>query len=154
MNSLSGGRRSAERFGCDNGGVPLGHLGVNVPDLEAAKRYYDVVMPLVGYEEFFSADGEFSYRPMDNKPGTFVFFYRSTEDGSYSRGRTGLQHLAFIVKTRRAVHEVHDRAVLLGSPVVEPPQEFPQYHPGYYAVFWKDPFGIVLEAVCHRDDTA
>jgi hypothetical protein len=37
--------------------------------------------------------------------------------------------------------------------VVEPPQEFPQYHPGYYAAFWNDPFGIVLEAVCHRDDS-
>jgi catechol 2,3-dioxygenase-like lactoylglutathione lyase family enzyme len=133
--------------------VPLGHLGVNVPDLAAAKAYYDVMMPLLGYEEFFSTLDEFSYRPVDNKPGTFLFFYRSAGTGEYSRERTGLQHLAFIVKSRRAVHEIHDRAVLLGSRVVEPPQEFPQYHPGYYAVFWNDPFGIVLEAVCHRDDS-
>jgi catechol 2,3-dioxygenase-like lactoylglutathione lyase family enzyme len=64
-----------------------------------------------------------------------------------------LQHLAFIVKTRDAVHAAHDRAQLLGSPIVEPPQEFPQYHPGYYATFWNDPFGIVLEVVCHRDES-
>jgi catechol 2,3-dioxygenase-like lactoylglutathione lyase family enzyme len=74
--------------------MPLGHLGINVPDLVAAKRYYDAVMPLLGYEEFFSADEEFSYRPVDAKPGTFLFFYPSPDAGDYSRNRSGLQHLA------------------------------------------------------------
>ena len=133
--------------------MPLGHLGINVPDLEAAKAYYDVVMPLLGYETFFSATEEFSYRPADEKPGTYVFFYRSREPGEYSRDQTGLQHLAFILPTRAGVHAVHDRAVLLGSQIVEVPREFPQYHPGYYAAFWRDPFGMVIEAVCHRDDS-
>jgi catechol 2,3-dioxygenase-like lactoylglutathione lyase family enzyme len=32
----------------------LGHLGINVPDLAAAKRYYDALMPLVGFETFFA----------------------------------------------------------------------------------------------------
>jgi hypothetical protein len=35
--------------------------------------------------------------------------------------------------------------------VIHPPQEFPQYHPGYYAMFWQDPEGFMLEVVCHRD---
>ncbi len=30
----------------------LGHIGVNVPDLRAAKTYYDAIMPLVGFEPF------------------------------------------------------------------------------------------------------
>lgn len=38
----------------------LGHLGINVPDLPAAKLYYDALMPLVGFEPFFSADDEFA----------------------------------------------------------------------------------------------
>ena len=38
------------------------------------------------------------------------------------------------------------------SEIVHPPQEFPQYHPGYYAVFWLDPEGFMLEAVCHKND--
>lgn len=53
----------------------LGHLGINVPDLSVAKRYYDALMPLVGFEPFFAADDEFSYRPAGNKPGTYLFFY-------------------------------------------------------------------------------
>jgi len=35
--------------------------------------------------------------------------------------------------------------------VVRAPQAFPQYPPPYYATFWLDPFGFMLEAVCHHD---
>jgi catechol 2,3-dioxygenase-like lactoylglutathione lyase family enzyme len=131
--------------------VPLGHLGINVPDLAAAKRYYDAVMPLVGYQEFLSNDGEFSYRPVEDKPGTYLFFYPSQETGDYSRHRTGLQHLAFIVKTRAEVHAAHDAVRDIGSEILIPPKEFPEYHEGYYGTFWLDPFGQMLEVVCHRD---
>ena len=34
----------------------LGHIGVNVPDLRAAKAYYDAIMPLVGFEPYLEAD--------------------------------------------------------------------------------------------------
>lgn len=117
-------------------------------DLSATKAYYDHVMPLLGYEEFFSAEEEFSYRPAAGKPGTFLFFYPAEEDQRYSRTRAGLQHLAFVVPTR-AVDAVHDH-VRRGDSVLYSPQEFPQYHPGYYATFWLDPFGHMLEAVCHH----
>ena len=130
--------------------MPLGHLGINVPDLAAAKSYYDAVMPLLGYEEFFSAEQEFSYRPVDAKPGTFLFFYPSQEPGDYSRRRSGLQHLAFIVKTRDEVHAAHDAVRDRGDEIVFAPREFPEYHAGYYAAFWLDPFGHMLEVVCHR----
>jgi catechol 2,3-dioxygenase-like lactoylglutathione lyase family enzyme len=130
--------------------MPLGHLGINVPDLVAAKRYYDVVLPLLGYEEFVSSDEEFAYRPVDAKPGTYLFFYPSQEAGDYSRHRAGLQHLAFIVKTREEVQAAYDLAHSLGGKILFAPNEFPEYHAGYYATFWLDPFGHMLEAVCHR----
>jgi catechol 2,3-dioxygenase-like lactoylglutathione lyase family enzyme len=134
--------------------MPLGHLGVNVPDLAAARTYYDALMPLLAYEPFLGSDDEFSYRPADGKPGTYIFFYPALDDGAYSRHRPGLQHLAFIVKTRAAVQRAHQWARDRGSEVVYAPQEFPQYHPGYYATFWLDPHGFMLEAVCHRDEEA
>lgn len=130
--------------------MPLGHLGLNVPDLGRARDYYDPIMPLLGYEPFFSAEDEFSYQPADGKVGTYLFFYPSVDPGDYSRHRTGLQHLAFMVKDRERVHEVHRAVVALGSDVLHEPREFPEYHLGYYAVFWLDPFGHLLEAVCHR----
>lgn len=129
----------------------LGHIGINIPDLAAGKAYYDELMPLFGFEQFLDNDDEFAYRPADNKRGTFLFFYPSTTSGEFSREHTGLQHLAFMVRTRDAVHEAHTKALALGSESVSEPQNFPQYPPPYFAAFWLDPFGIMVEAVCHHD---
>ena len=116
----------------------LGHLGVNVPDLAAAKSYYDQLMPLVGFEPFLAAEDEFAFRPAGGKPGTFIFFYPAAEGRAYSRHGVGLQHLAFMVKTRSAVRDVHQFVQLLGGEVIHEPQPFPQYPPPYFATFWLD----------------
>ena len=129
----------------------LGHLGVNVPDLAAAGAYYDVLMPLVGYEMYLNSDDTIAFMPVDAKRGAYLFLYQATEEGSVSRRRPGLQHLAFAVPTRTAVREVHAHVVEAGSQVLHPPQQWPQYPPPYYATFWLDPFGFTLEAVCHHD---
>ena len=133
----------------------LGHLGVNVPDLRAAKIYYDAIMPALGFEAYLDADDEFAYRPAGGKPGTYLFFYPSSEESTYSRHRTGLQHLGFMVRTRRAVADVHDvvteLAPRLGGRVLHEPRVFVQYPQPYFATFWLDPWGFMLEAVCHHD---
>ena len=134
----------------------LGHLGVNVPDLRASKSYYDAVMPLLGFDEFIAAEDEFAYRPAGGKPGTYLFFYPSAEDSQYSRHRTGLQHLAFIMRSRSLVNGVHEHVASdliprFGGEVLHRPQVFPQYPQPYFATFWLDPWGLMLEAVCHHD---
>lgn len=134
--------------------MPLGHLGLNVPNLASAKEYYDRIMPLLGYEPFFVAADEFSYKPAHGKIGTYLFFYPAVEPGEYSRHRTGLQHLAFMVKDREVVHEVHRAVVALECQVLHEPREFPEYHVGYYAAFWLDPYGHMLEVVCHKEPDA
>jgi catechol-2,3-dioxygenase len=131
--------------------MTLGHLGLNVADLTTAKAYYDQLMPALGYEGFVASADEVAYMPAEGKRGTFVFLYESQEAGDYSRDATGLQHLAFMVRTRTDVRDVADLVVELGSTVVHAPQAFPQYGPTYFATFWLDPFGFMLEAVCHHD---
>lgn len=133
----------------------LGHVGINVPDLAVAKRYYSAIMGLVGFEMYLDSDDQFAYRPTAGKPGTYLFFYPSAEQSAYSRHQTGLQHLAFMVRTRTAVNDVHtvvaDLSPRFGGRVVHEPQVFPQYPQPYFATFWLDPWGIMLEAVCHHD---
>jgi catechol-2,3-dioxygenase len=131
--------------------MPIGHLGLNVPDLTLAKPYYDTVMPPLGYTTFVESSEEIAYMPADGKRGAFLFLYEASESSKYSRHETGLQHLAFMVPTRSQVRAVHELVVSLGSEVVLTPQEFPQYGPSYFATFWLDPFGFNLEAVCHHD---
>jgi catechol 2,3-dioxygenase-like lactoylglutathione lyase family enzyme len=129
----------------------LGHLGINVPDLAIARSYYATLMPLLDFELFFDTVDEFAYMPAGGKRGTYLFFYPTSSIVPYSRDSVGLQHLAFMVPTRQRVHDAHDAALSMGSPEVHAPQEWPQYLPPYYASFWLDPFGVMLEAVCHYD---
>ena len=131
--------------------MPLGHLGINVGDLEAARSYYDRLMPAAGYELFVADDDQVAYLPADGRRGTFLFLYPAPGGAPYSPDAAGLQHLAFIVRTRAEVDAVHDLVVELGSEVVHPPREWPEYPPPYYATFWRDPHGFLLEAVCHHD---
>jgi catechol 2,3-dioxygenase-like lactoylglutathione lyase family enzyme len=129
----------------------LGHLGLNVADLDAAKAYYDELMPLLGYESFFSAADEHAYMPGDGRRGAYVFLHRAQEAALYSRHAPGLQHLAFAVRSRTDVRAVHDWVVAQGDEVLHAPREFTEYPPPYFATFWLDPNGFMLEAVCHRD---
>ena len=129
----------------------LGHLGLNVDDLPGAKAYYDELMPVLGYIEFFANDDEVAYMPADGKRGTYLFLYPSTEQAPYSRDRAGLQHLAFMRPTRASVVAAHALALELGSTEVHAPQAWPQYPPPYFAAFWLDPHGFMIEAVCHHD---
>jgi catechol 2,3-dioxygenase-like lactoylglutathione lyase family enzyme len=129
----------------------LGHVGLNVPDIDAARAYYGAILPLLDYEPFVSDEDGFAYMPASGHRGAYLFFYPARQPGAYTREQSGLQHLAFIVPTRTAVQRAHRQAVELGSEVLHPPREFPQYPPPYFATFWLDPFGFMLEAVCHHD---
>jgi catechol 2,3-dioxygenase-like lactoylglutathione lyase family enzyme len=130
----------------------LRHVGVNVRDLAQAKAYYDILMPLLGFEPHIAAEDQFAYRPINDEPGASLFFYPALEQSPYSRHRPGLQHLAFMVESRAAVHAAHTKAIELGSEIVHPPQVFPQYRLHYFATFWLDPEGFMLEAVCLREE--
>lgn len=50
--------------------MPIDHIGLGVPDLDAARAYYDEFMPLVG----FVPECDTGYRPVDWK-GAQVFLY-------------------------------------------------------------------------------
>jgi len=130
----------------------IDHIGLGVPDLAAAKRYYDELMPILGLRQWFptSPAGEFAYGP-DGANGTQVFFYQALEPDAYSRHRTGLQHLCFFVETRAIVRRAHDWAVAQGAEIVHGPREFPEYGQ-HYATFWLDPHGFMLEGFCHRSE--
>jgi catechol 2,3-dioxygenase-like lactoylglutathione lyase family enzyme len=130
----------------------IDHIGLNVPDLGAAKSYYDVMMPSLGYEPFFATHEQFSYRPAGEKPGTTVFFYVAPLKNEYVRKHVGLEHLAFRARTRSQVEDAHAKAVEVGSPILFSPRPFPQYHANYYAAFWFDPHGFLLEIVCHKPE--
>ena len=47
--------------------MPLGHIGINVSDLEVSYSYYSALIPYLAYEPFLTHDDQFAIRPADNK---------------------------------------------------------------------------------------
>ena len=128
--------------------MPLDHIGLNVPDVAAARAYYDVLMPLVGFQPFLAGDDWFSYAPADGN-GTQLFFYTARDAGPYDRHRPGLQHLCFLVDTRADVRAAYEWARARGDEVLHEPRTFPEYHEKHYATYWVDPHGFKLEVVSY-----
>ena len=131
----------------------IDHIGIGVPDLAAAKKYYDELMPILGLKQWFptTPDGIFNYGP-DGAKGSQIFFYQALEPHDYSRHGTGLQHVAFFVANRAIVRAAHEWASAQGAEIVHEPREFPEYGPHCYATFWLDPHGFMLEAAAHLPD--
>ena len=127
----------------------IDHNGIGVPDLVAAKQYFDGFMPMVGFVEWFPSDEfQFNYGPKD-QGGTQIFFYRALEPAGYSRHGIGLQHLSFNVPTRGSVDAAHEWAIDHSATVIHEPRQFPEYGERTYATYFLDPNGIMLEVVCH-----
>ena len=65
----------------------------------------------------------------------------------YNRFRAGLHHLALKAKHKDDVDRLHNFLVTEGVTVLDPPADYPEYGPHYYAVFFADPDGMKLELV-------
>jgi catechol 2,3-dioxygenase-like lactoylglutathione lyase family enzyme len=133
----------------------IDHLWIGVPDLAVAKEYYDDLMSVLGLREWFETGpgGPFNYGP-DGDRGSQLFLYQAEEPGPYSRGRTGLHHLAFLVESRAVVRGAHQWACAREAVILDEPREFPQYGEDCFATYWLDPHGFKLEAVCHTPKRA
>ena len=131
----------------------IDHIGIGVPDLEAAKEYYDELMSILGLREWFArqAGDPLNYGP-DDARGSQLFFYQADEPGTYSRGHTGFHHIGFLVASRAIVREAHEWARAREAVILDEPGEFPQYGEHCFATYWLDPHGLKLEAVSHTPE--
>ena len=64
----------------------------------------------------------------------------------FDQDRPGLHHFCFRARSREDVDAVHRFASdVLGARIVHPPEEGPQFAPGYYSLLFEDPDGIRVE---------
>jgi catechol 2,3-dioxygenase-like lactoylglutathione lyase family enzyme len=132
---------AVHRPGRTESGAPIDHLWLRVDDLDASRRFYATVAPVLGLRvgearlpDMFPLAGQ-------HRHAVFV------HDG---RPRTTNLHFAFPVQTDEAVAEFHRVATSAGYRDNGGPGERPQYHPGYYGAFVLDPDGNNVEAVNHN----
>jgi catechol 2,3-dioxygenase-like lactoylglutathione lyase family enzyme len=123
----------------------IDHLGLQAADVNAAAAFYLGVFAPIGIQEamrFPHPDGAVvGFAGPDGVPD----FWLSPPTGDEAREL----HVAFRAPDRSAVDAVHEAALSHGAEVLHAPREWPEYHPGYYAVYLRDLDGHNVEAVHH-----
>jgi catechol 2,3-dioxygenase-like lactoylglutathione lyase family enzyme len=134
----------------------IDHIDLTVRDPWASRAFYDAVLGFLGYRfRKEVARGLIWERPDPaGGPPLSIAVMRATGDGAarrHDRYSPGLHHLAWRAGSRADVDALHDllrrSGAAIGATVLDPPAEYPQYEPGYYAVFFADPDGLKLELV-------
>jgi catechol 2,3-dioxygenase-like lactoylglutathione lyase family enzyme len=82
-----------------------------------------------------------------SRTGILVMADESAQSaGRFDQRRAGLHHLCFRARAREDVDAIHRFLVdQLGARIVHPPEDAPQFAPGYYSVLFEDPDGIRVE---------
>ena len=120
----------------------LDHVDLTVNDLARSIPFYEKVLGALGFRRVPHA----IYVAWANAHQAIVL--RPAErDAVFDRYRVGLHHFALRVRSREEVDRFHELLLREGITVLDPPAEYPEYGPQYYAVFFADPDGMKLEVV-------
>jgi catechol 2,3-dioxygenase-like lactoylglutathione lyase family enzyme len=120
----------------------IDHLSLQVDDVDVATAWHTAILEPLGAGPVVDFGNAVGFGVHGGPPAFWVG--AATDPG----GRQA--HVAFTAGDRDAVDTVHQAAVRWGGEILHAPREWPEYHPGYYAVFMRDPDGNNVEAVCHR----
>ncbi|MDH5821986.1 VOC family protein [Luteimonas sp. RD2P54] len=112
------------------------HVGLQVRDLETARRFYRAALAPLGHVQDESGTG---FGPK----GAPALWLYETKDKAVAR-----THLAFGAATREAVERFHRAGLEAGARDNGGPGLRAEYGPGYFAAFLVDPDGNNVEAVC------
>lgn len=133
----------------------IDHIHITVSDLERAERFYDRLLPLLGFQlsnkeidEVANAEYkiiEYHHRNFSLGIVSPLAAYRNEK---VSRRKPGaLHHVAFHASSRAQVDVLYEQIKRLDAVIVHPPQYYPEYCADYYAFFFKDCEGIEYEVV-------
>ena len=119
----------------------IDHLGINCADYARSQEFYDTVLGVLGFSRQMDVGRAIGYGS-DGHPSFWI------ADGS-AMGPNREVHVAFEAADENAVRAFHQAAVGLGAASLHEPRLWPEYHPGYFGAFVRDPDGNNVEAVWH-----
>ncbi len=118
----------------------LNHVVLQVDDLNAVRSWYDQFVSLAGGTRTFNTPTQIGYA-LPGQPAQLFFSLATDPDGRQT-------HLALNVEDEATVRRGHEVATALGAEILHEPRLWPEYGPGYYAVFIRDPAGNNFELKC------
>jgi catechol 2,3-dioxygenase-like lactoylglutathione lyase family enzyme len=124
----------------------IDHFGINCADYAASQRFYDRVLGVLGYSRQMDVGPAIGYG-RNGKPEFWI------AEGA-GMGPNREIHAAFAAADENAVRAFHDAALEVGAESLHAPRLWPEYHPGYFGAFVRDPDGNNIEAVFHGANTA
>ncbi|WP_204804356.1 VOC family protein [Mycobacterium riyadhense] len=119
----------------------IDHLGINCGDYPKSQEFYDTVLGVLGYTRQMDFGVAIGYG-RNGKPDFWI------ADGS-GMGPNREVHIAFQAADETAVRAFYDAAMGLGAESLHAPRLWPEYHPGYFGAFVRDPDSNNVEAVWH-----
>ncbi|KAF8975624.1 hypothetical protein BGZ46_008978 [Entomortierella lignicola] len=132
----------------------INHVSLSASDYEQSKLFYQFFFTdLMGFKKTMDAP-YCTMWSLGSGSGTAIALSPGNKT-PHHKHNPGLNHLAFNVETKELIDEFYEKIVqfqeanksLTGSVILDKPAEYPQYSPGYYAVFFTDPDGVKLELV-------
>ncbi len=121
------------------------HVDLRVTDLAAARKFYDVFIPALGFPATRTGEGWISYcLAADGRTTPFIGL---NEDPTH---RGNANRLAFWANSEDEVNRLGEVVRDAGALNVEGPEYCQEYTPGYYAVFFEDMDGNRWEICCRN----
>lgn len=122
------------------------HIQINIKDKKKSLPFYKDLLTLLGYKTIIEEKWGFG---MSNG-GTDIWVVGTGikfKPNRFHRKNTGLNHVAFGVKSKRDVEQVIEKFLKPRKikPLYDSPREYPEYEKGYFAVFFEDPDRVKLE---------
>ena len=118
----------------------LDHLSIQCGDVAASAVFYDRVLGALGASRVIDSGDVIGYGV------DFPSFWIGPFDSGAGFRES---HIAFRAPSRDAVLAFREAAVAAGAEVLHEPRVWPEYHPGYFGAFVRDPDGNNVEAVHH-----
>lgn len=125
----------------------LDHVSIGVPNLDAARPFYDSIMKALGATKVYDRANGLGYGERcssDDADSTFLAVYLDP-----SRIDVNKRHWCFKATSREQVDIFFAAGLAAGGRSDGEPGLRPHYHSNYYAAFLFDPAGNRVEAVCH-----
>lgn len=128
----------------------INHLALTVGDLAHSEiRFYAPVLGFLGYDKVEDVAGKMTLW-FNSEAGLAINLWQADaglSGSSPARYAPGFHHCAFGVDTRDEVDRLHELLLAKEIRVLDVPAEYPQYAPGYYAVYFEDFDGLKFEVV-------
>lgn len=119
-------------------------MGINCSDWEKSKEFYDGVLGILGFTRQMDVGVAIGY----GSDGHPTFWIADASAGD-TEGPNREVHVAFTAKDAEDVQAFFRSALEQGAEPLHKPRLWPEYHPGYFGAFVRDPDGNNVEVVFH-----